>query len=719
MTAGEKSIRPPPGAGAGEQVRLPLRSPFSMGVVACVGFEWPARCWRSRWPGAWCSPRAVVTTMTTRPRRDRRRRRLWRPRTCAPVTPPSPPGWPTIKATSAADRDDGRGRRGTGRKTLNDTIEPAWQPIEGTIKANDPDTYITFEDNFAVLGDAIDSDDAAKAQAGGRRRSRRPPTRTWRSTRVTSDARRARSPLLGTSVGPRHVGVGARPRATRAGRAERRRCRSDEAIRQLDIVRESIDRTLALIKAGQRDQAFAEAKAGYLSHFEYVEIPLRVVDAAADLRRRDEVRRDPRPDQLRRVDRRDPIEHRRAARRSSTTPNATSPTPGSARPRSCSASRSSSSSAKGSKRSCSSRCCSATSRRPRRRSTGDRSCGAWASAALATVATFFVLRTVLSTRCPSGGRSSKRSPRSLAVAVLFYVSFWLIARLEQKRWLEFLRARVWSAVSVGSTAALVLVGFTAVYREGFETALFYQALAVVRPRARACRSRPGLVAGHRRARRGRRASSSGSGRRVPLKAFLSTAVVLLMATSVAFLGNAVRSLQEADVIALHRWPGWPRAPIFLSQSLGYWPSRETITAQLGAHHGLRARRVVHVRAASAVAPFDTHACGGAGDGAAGVPADAGRRVGRLASLSRDDSGRRRRRRDVHESHRVRHRARRRRRRRDRADDARPRRRRRGRRRRRRRPARAGGRRRPHRARHPLDDPSRQRAARGRRRHASA
>ena len=69
-------------------------------------------------------------------------------------------------------------------------------------------------------------------------------------------------------------------------------------------------------------------------------------------------------------------------------------------------------------------------------------------------------------------------------------------------------------------------------------------------------------------------------RRVPLKAFLSTAVVLLMATSVAFLGNAVRSLQEADVIALHRWPDWPRAPIFLSQSLGYWPSRETITAQL-------------------------------------------------------------------------------------------------------------------------------------------
>jgi len=47
---------------------------------------------------------------------------------------------------------------------LNDTIEPAWEPIEGTIKENDPDAYITFEDNFAVIGDAIDSGDAAQAQ---------------------------------------------------------------------------------------------------------------------------------------------------------------------------------------------------------------------------------------------------------------------------------------------------------------------------------------------------------------------------------------------------------------------------------------------------------------------------------------------------------------------------------------------------------------------------
>jgi high-affinity iron transporter len=163
------------------------------------------------------------------------------------------------------------------------------------------------------------------------------------------------------------------------------------------------------------------------------------------------------------------------------------------------------------------------------------------------------------------------------VAVLFYVSFWLISRLEHKRWMEFLRARVWSAVSVGSATALALVGFTAVYREGFETALFYQALLSFGP-GLGLWVALGLGAGIAAL-----AVVSWAifklGRKMPVKVFLSAAVVLLMVTSVAFLGNAVRSLQEADVIGLHRWADWPRAPIFLSQSLGYWPSRETIVAQ--------------------------------------------------------------------------------------------------------------------------------------------
>jgi len=199
-----------------------------------------------------------------------------------------------------------------------------------------------------------------------------------------------------------------------------------------------------------------------------------------------------------------------------------------------------------------------------------------AAAAVATIVTFFVVRGVLAA-LPFGREVLEAVTALIAVVVLFYVSFWLVARLEQKRWLEFLRARVWSAVSVGSTAALLMVGFTAVYREGFETALFYQALLSFGP-GLGVWVVAGLFAGLV-ALAGVSWMIFRLGRKVPIKAFLSAAVVLLMATSVAFLGNAVRSLQEADIIGLHRWPNWPRAPIFLSQSLGYWPSRETITAQ--------------------------------------------------------------------------------------------------------------------------------------------
>src|SRR5918995_4388 len=66
----------------------------------------------------------------------------------------------------------------------------------------------------------------------------------------------------------------------------------------------------------------------------------------------------------------------------------------------------------------------------------------------------------------------------LAVVVLFLVSFWLVSQLEQKRRLEFMRARVASAIAAGSTLAFAGLGFTAVFREGFETVLFYQALTI-------------------------------------------------------------------------------------------------------------------------------------------------------------------------------------------------------------------------------------------------
>ena len=62
--------------------------------------------------------------------------------------------------------------------------------------------------------------------------------------------------------------------------------------------------------------------------------------------------------------------------------------------------------------------------------------------------------------------------------MLFVVTFWLVSQLEQRRRVEFMRARVASAIAAGSALAFAGLGFTAVYREGFETVLFYQALTI-------------------------------------------------------------------------------------------------------------------------------------------------------------------------------------------------------------------------------------------------
>jgi hypothetical protein len=50
-----------------------------------------------------------------------------------------------------------------GAQALDALIEPVWQTIEGTVKANSQDGYATFEDNFALLESAANAGDAAKA----------------------------------------------------------------------------------------------------------------------------------------------------------------------------------------------------------------------------------------------------------------------------------------------------------------------------------------------------------------------------------------------------------------------------------------------------------------------------------------------------------------------------------------------------------------------------
>jgi len=143
--------------------------------------------------------------------------------------------------------------------------------------------------------------------------------------------------------------------------------------------------------------------------------------------------------------------------------------------------------------------------------------------------------------------------------------------------MEFVRARLWSAISVGSTASLVAVGFTAVYREGFETVRFYQAMfsfgegLPTRIFAGMAVASVVLVAVVWAVLK--------MGRKLPVKRFLTVALIVVMLTSVAVLGNAMRALQEAAILDLHFLDSWPSLPIFLAQATGYYPTLPSVLAQ--------------------------------------------------------------------------------------------------------------------------------------------
>jgi high-affinity iron transporter len=167
----------------------------------------------------------------------------------------------------------------------------------------------------------------------------------------------------------------------------------------------------------------------------------------------------------------------------------------------------------------------------------------------------------------------------VAVAVLFVVTFWLVAQLEQRRRLEFMRARVARAIAAGSSLAFAGLGFTAVYREGFETVLFYQALTIFAQGLLTWVLLGIVAAAAALAALG--VAILKLGKRLPLKQLLLAGATMLLLLSVAFVGNAVRSLQEGDLLSVTPIDaGWARPPVFLAELTGIHPTRESITAQL-------------------------------------------------------------------------------------------------------------------------------------------
>lgn len=204
---------------------------------------------------------------------------------------------------------------------------------------------------------------------------------------------------------------------------------------------------------------------------------------------------------------------------------------------------------------------------------------AWGiGAAILASAVTFVLATTVISIAPVDRELLEAGAALLAVAVLFFVSFWIVQRLEHRRWMEFMRSRVTAAAAAGGALAFAGLGFTAIYREGFETALFYQSLILFADGLILWVVLGAIAAAL--ALGGAGTAILKTGRKLPLRPMLIAGASVLLLLSVTLAGNAVRALQEGDVIGTTLIQGeWARLPIFVAEMTGIHPTVEGIATQ--------------------------------------------------------------------------------------------------------------------------------------------
>jgi high-affinity iron transporter len=189
----------------------------------------------------------------------------------------------------------------------------------------------------------------------------------------------------------------------------------------------------------------------------------------------------------------------------------------------------------------------------------------WISAAFAGAATWFVSRYFLEVSGLSR-EFIEGASALLASSVLFYVSYWLFAKREAARWVSYLRVKA----SSGATLSLFGIAFLAVYREAFETVIFYQALVAQPGTASAAGvgallgavALVGIVVAYGRA-----------GRFAPPQSFFAFSSLLLYALAVVFAGQGFSALQTTGHLPFHpvRLPHLP--------ALGVYSTLETYIAQ--------------------------------------------------------------------------------------------------------------------------------------------
>ena len=162
-----------------------------------------------------------------------------------------------------------------------------------------------------------------------------------------------------------------------------------------------------------------------------------------------------------------------------------------------------------------------------------------------------------------------------AVLVLLGTSAWMGGKSNAKAWKSYIDSQVKLTLSTGKSRALGFAVFLAVYREGAEVILFYQALfnnaigdvdMIWGGFAVACAALALLFFLMQR-----------GALRIPIGPFFKVTSAFMFALAVTFLGGGLKELQEADVIPTSVIESIPVPSIDL---LGIYPTYETVVPQI-------------------------------------------------------------------------------------------------------------------------------------------
>ena len=196
----------------------------------------------------------------------------------------------------------------------------------------------------------------------------------------------------------------------------------------------------------------------------------------------------------------------------------------------------------------------------------------WVAAIIAGIATWFAASTVIN--FTGASRELTEGVAGLVAAViLFYVGFWMHSNSSSQKWLGYLKGKVDTALGSGTVWTLTFVAFISVYREMFETILFYQALWTQVTEA----SQPFLLYGMGAALLGLAVVCVlifRLGMKLPLGLFFKATSLVLLVLSVILLGKGIAALQEAGMLNSNYLPGWPTL-----SWVGFFPTLQGALAQ--------------------------------------------------------------------------------------------------------------------------------------------